>query len=218
MKTKTFQSKIHKYKASKYFSDEIHFRKACVLLVLVEINNSYHIVFEKRSASISQANEICFPGGMYDEQDAHYEETALRECEEELGVNREDLQVVTSLNPTISSSGTIIYAYLAILHHYKGSFNFNTEEVESVFTLPLSYFIDTQVQTYYVTYKAHPYVELDGVVHTTFPAQELGLPDTYQEPWGNYKSQVYVYPSAYGLIWGLTAKILFDFIHDFKSL
>lgn len=69
---------------------DIHERKlffnSAVILPLIKVDGEYHILFEKRSHHIPQGGEICFPGGRFSpELDQTYQDTALRETEEELG-------------------------------------------------------------------------------------------------------------------------------------
>ena len=43
---------------------------------------------------------MCFPGGMREDADTDVVHTAVRECEEEIGLRREDIKVVSVL-PTL---------------------------------------------------------------------------------------------------------------------
>jgi len=50
------------------------------------------------------------------------------------------------------------------------------------------------------------------------PVRELGLPERYIDPWGNFKQNVYVYKTTDGVVWGLTAKIIMDLVRIIKKI
>ena len=60
-----------------------------VLCPLVERPNGLHLLFEVRSAGVSQSGETCFPGGQMEPGEAPAD-CALRETEEELSIPRGD--------------------------------------------------------------------------------------------------------------------------------
>ena len=53
------------YKSGILNSDKMF--KAAVLIPICQINNETYIIFEKRAKNIKQGDEICFPGGKYEE-------------------------------------------------------------------------------------------------------------------------------------------------------
>ncbi|HKE54454.1 MAG TPA: CoA pyrophosphatase, partial [Actinomycetota bacterium] len=72
-------------------------RLAAVLLPLVEGDR---LVFTRRAEHLSRhPGEISFPGGLEHEDDADLTATALRETEEELGLPRERVEVLGTLEP-----------------------------------------------------------------------------------------------------------------------
>lgn len=57
---------------------------------------------------------MAFPGGAWERGDATLEETALREAEEEVGLERERVQVVAALDPVFTLvSGFRVHPFLA---------------------------------------------------------------------------------------------------------
>ncbi len=188
---------------------------SAVLVLLIKIQEEYHILFQKRSKHIRQAGEICFPGGMYDTNlDYSTKDTALRETAEEIGLMPRAVDVIGALDYVIAPMGVIVEPFLAAaeyecLDHLKLS----NEEVEKVFTLPLAFFKQNPPETYQTLIKVHPsYINAEGKEEILFPAEALGLGETYTKPWGRGQSTVYVYRSDEGLIWGLTAKIIYDLV------
>jgi len=50
------------------------------------------------------------------------------------------------------------------------------------------------------------------------PVEQLGLPDRYKKPWGNYLYKVLVYRTDQGVIWGITARIVNDVAEKFSKI
>jgi 8-oxo-dGTP pyrophosphatase MutT (NUDIX family) len=56
---------------------------SAVLVPLVEIDNKFHFLFEKRANHIRQGGEVSFPGGEFTKKDQGLRHTAIRETSEE---------------------------------------------------------------------------------------------------------------------------------------
>ena len=115
---------------------------AAVLIPLYEDGGRLHAVFTKRPANMRRhAGEISFPGGRMDD-DEDLRDTALREAEEEIGLAREQVQVVGALPPT----GTIVTNYAVYpfvgLTSSGNAFRPNPMEVDQVVELALPDLID----------------------------------------------------------------------------
>jgi 8-oxo-dGTP pyrophosphatase MutT (NUDIX family) len=110
---------------------------AAVLVPVYLSNGDLHAVFTKRNADLRRhAGEISFPGGRRDE-DETLRETALREAEEEIGLVRDDVEVVGALPPTGTIvTNYVIYPFVGLIE--PGSrFRPNPIEVDSVVELSL---------------------------------------------------------------------------------
>jgi 8-oxo-dGTP pyrophosphatase MutT (NUDIX family) len=110
---------------------------AAVLIPIYISRGHLHTVFTKRNADLRRhAGEISFPGGRRDDHE-ELRETALREAEEEIGLERGDVEIVGALPPT----GTIVtnyavYPFVGLIE--PGSlFRPNPIEVDSVVELSL---------------------------------------------------------------------------------
>jgi 8-oxo-dGTP pyrophosphatase MutT (NUDIX family) len=91
------------------------------------------LVFTERRADLRRhAGEISFPGGRRDERPEDLLSTALREAEEEIGLDREDVEIVGALPPV----GTFVTGYK--VHPFVGvipeglRFRPNPDEVAAV--------------------------------------------------------------------------------------
>jgi 8-oxo-dGTP pyrophosphatase MutT (NUDIX family) len=88
---------------------------AAVLVPLYLEDGRLHAVFTKRRDDLRRhAGEISFPGGRPDFPEEDLRVTALREAEEEIGLPRDDVEVVGALPPT----GTFVTNYR--IHPYVG--------------------------------------------------------------------------------------------------
>jgi len=81
---------------------------AAVLVPLYLDGGELHAVFTKRRDDLRRhAGEISFPGGRQDSPDEDLRETALREAEEEIGLAREEVELLGALPPV----GTFVTGY-----------------------------------------------------------------------------------------------------------
>ncbi len=117
--------------------------EAAVLVPLYEHGGELHAVFTKRRDDLRRhAGEISFPGGRQDFPDEDLRVTALREAEEEIGLPREEVELVGALAPV----GTFVTGYR--VHPFVGMIRHGHEwipqerEVEEVLELPLRALVD----------------------------------------------------------------------------
>merc|ERR1711973_264548 len=88
-------------------------QKAAVLVPLVDISDTPHLLFTRRSLSLSShSGQVSFPGGKQDPDDVDLVSTALRETEEELGISSSDVDVWCQM-PELSSSRKVPLSILA---------------------------------------------------------------------------------------------------------
>ncbi|MEZ4828489.1 MAG: CoA pyrophosphatase [Bacteroidia bacterium] len=70
-------------------------RKSAVLILVYPQNGSLYVPFMRRAeGGRVHSGQISFPGGSRDEGDIDFIDTALREANEELGILREDVEVL----------------------------------------------------------------------------------------------------------------------------
>ena len=73
-------------------------RPSAVLCLLFPVNDEPHILFMKRKEdNTAHSGQVSFPGGRYEEQDANYKTTALREANEEVGILSSDVEILGAL-------------------------------------------------------------------------------------------------------------------------
>jgi len=191
------------------------FIQTAVLVLLIKENNNWSIIFEKRSSNISQGGEISFPGGKFDKSlDLTAKDTAIRETTEETGISSSQITVLGELDSILAPLGVMIKPFLATSNITKIPIDYNKEEVEYIFSVPINWFIENPPTEYATVLKAHPYIFNKKTKIELLPAKKLGLPDKYSEPWGQLKQKVFVYNYKNEIIWGLTARIVNSLIKN----
>jgi 8-oxo-dGTP pyrophosphatase MutT (NUDIX family) len=74
-------------------------KKAAVLILLYPVGESLSTVFIRRPKNIGiHSGQISFPGGKMEQDDSDIAVTALREAEEEIGINRHDVEILGLLS------------------------------------------------------------------------------------------------------------------------
>jgi 8-oxo-dGTP pyrophosphatase MutT (NUDIX family) len=88
-----------------------------VLVPLYVQDGHVHAVFTRRREDLRRhPGEISFPGGRQDEDESDLRVTALREAEEEIGLPREDVQLVGALQPTPTiATNYAIYPFVGLI-------------------------------------------------------------------------------------------------------
>lgn len=191
-----------------------------VLALIIPVNGEYHFVFQKRAAGIRQAGEISFPGGKIDESDSSLEQVALRETCEEMGIPPGKIEIIGKLGTLVAPMGVTVDAFIGIADVSLEELKVNRQEVETVITLPVSYFLKYRPRQYSVRIEVHPEVknEVNGEKTILLPVEQLGLPDAYRKPWGNFRYRVWVYETGEAVIWGITARIVREVAKKIRKL
>lgn len=185
---------------------------AAVLLPLVMKDDGPHILFEVRAKNLKrQPGEICFPGGKHECKDESYEVTCVRETCEELGLRPEDIEVLGEQDSLVTFRGPIIHVFVGIIKHPE-KITASPSEVDEVFTVPLSFFLETEPRISLVNLIDEP---MEDFPYELVPERYKG-----QRKLGTYK--VYFYEYENRVIWGLTARFIYAFLrrhkHNFLSL
>lgn len=200
---------------------EEEFVNTAVMVLLVYLEGEYHFVFQKRNANIRQGGEISFPGGVRNpETDPTYEDTAVRETVEEMGIHPDKLKIVGRLDTFISPMGATIDAVVGVAEiESLEEIKLNKSEVDYFFTIPVSFFIKNKPEQYQVgvTFSTKGRDQTTGEEIELLPVKKLGLPDHYAQPWRGQRFKVYVYHTDKEIIWGLTARFVRDFVKKIDS-
>ena len=153
-------------------------RKSAIAIIIYKENNELKLILTERSNQLkNHAGEISFPGGTYDFEDLNLFGTAIRETKEELNIDLNKNEYIGQLNDVWTLTGYIIRPFVFYINK-PISYNYNSDEIQSVLDIPLSFFREK-------TNKTHSLI-------------------TYQKrKWNSY---IYNYKGH--KVWGATANIL----------
>jgi len=119
--------------------------RAGVLLPLFCKDGSYHILFTRRTDKVKRhKGEISFPGGIYDSSDGDLEATALREADEEVGIKRQDVELLGALDEVMTMTDFVVSPFVGLIP-FPYVFVPSVEEIEEIIILPLSGFLEEGV-------------------------------------------------------------------------
>jgi 8-oxo-dGTP pyrophosphatase MutT (NUDIX family) len=155
-------------------------RKASVLLGLFDQNNETHLAFIRRASTLrAHSGEIAFPGGATEVSDVSPIGTALREAQEEIGLEPSRVEVLGIMPPVFTAvSNFLVTPVVGYLPEGPGILRLQMSEVAEIILLPLEGLADPAI------YHTEQWVR-DGVRHTV-----------YFFDYGSYR------------IWGATARML----------
>lgn len=116
---------------------DVHLKCAAVLVPLVFFQNEWHVLYTRRTDRVeSHKGQVSFPGGACDEGETTPEETALREADEEIGLNPKDVKVIGKLSSMVTISKFKVTPVVGIIP-FPYAFKTSGAEVARVFTMPL---------------------------------------------------------------------------------
>jgi 8-oxo-dGTP pyrophosphatase MutT (NUDIX family) len=120
-------------------TDETHLRCAAVLVPLVWHDDEWHLLFTRRTDTVeSHKGQVSFPGGACDEGETTPEQTALREADEEIGLNPSDVKVLGRLANMITITYFRVTPVVGVIK-WPAVFHVGEHEVARVFTIPLGW-------------------------------------------------------------------------------
>lgn len=159
------------------------YRRAAVLLPLYETPAGPYLVLTKRTDRVpTHKGQISFPGGGFHQTDGDLLTTALRESAEEIGLQPHDVAVAGVLDDAATAASAHVVRPFVGFIPHPYPFHLDTFEIEEVIHLPLG-----------------PLLEENRF---------------REEIWdqGGRPHSVFFYDHAGQTIWGLTARILKQFV------
>jgi len=168
--------------------------RAAVLVPIVLSPHGAQVLFIVRPTTLSShSGQVAFPGGRIDPDDPDAVHAALREAEEELGIDRGRPEVIGALDDVPTHTGYHVAPVVALLEE-PITLQPSPSEVASVFRVPLSRLSDPREQR---TLRGH------RRPHAAPPRAEMRL-----HFWVNTPAP----------IWGVTGQILVNLLSVIRSL
>ncbi|MEQ8651647.1 MAG: CoA pyrophosphatase [Kiloniellales bacterium] len=117
-------------------------RQAAVLVPIVLNAAGPSLLLTRRTAHLKHhSGQIAFPGGGAEPGDGTPEETALREAEEEVGLDRSRTEIFGRLDTYVTRTGFDVTPVIGLLRPPL-ALTLQESEVEIAFEVPLGFFLD----------------------------------------------------------------------------
>jgi 8-oxo-dGTP pyrophosphatase MutT (NUDIX family) len=134
-------------------------KASAVLIPLFYNQGQYHVLFTERSDEVVfHKGQVCFPGGTQEPSDSSLLQTALRESEEEIGLEAKNIEILGELDDSLTFvTNYVISPFVALIPH-PHSLKTNGREVKGAFSIPLSFLMDEanfKQDSYAYEYEGH---------------------------------------------------------------
>jgi 8-oxo-dGTP pyrophosphatase MutT (NUDIX family) len=164
-------------------TEETRLKCAAVLVPLVWHADEWHLLFTRRTDIVeSHKGQVSFPGGACDEGETTPEETALREAEEEIGIQPDGVKVLGRLANLVTITYFRVTPVVGVIP-WPAVFRVGEHEVARIFTMPVSWLANPTNRW------------------------QFDLPGT-----GRRRSLIAFHPYDGELLWGATARMTVDFL------
>lgn len=137
------------------------------VMALFTLNEEIRLLFIQKAdkKGYPWANQMAFPGGHRDKMDISTQDTALRELSEEMGIKRENVEVIGSLGHFQTINSKDIEAFIGIWNQ-KDVICHDPAEIAKVFPIPLKYLMD-------IHKKKGFHENLPNVMQLTYPYEDV---------------------------------------------
>jgi len=125
-----------------HHKSELPLKPAAVLIPLVDHRDGMTVLLTKRAQHLkTHSGQVSFPGGRCDPEDENAIATALRETEEEIGIDRSHIRILGAMEDYETITGFVVTPVVGII---RPGFKLNVDEgeVADAFELPLDFVLD----------------------------------------------------------------------------
>ncbi|HEX2580993.1 MAG TPA: CoA pyrophosphatase [Dongiaceae bacterium] len=118
------------------------FTEAAVLVPLLDHSEGVRVLLTRRTDNLSDhPGQISFPGGRRDSGDVDAAGTALREAQEEIGLDPRHVEIIAELDPYRTRTGFLVYPIVGFVNPLAALYP-NPLEVAEIFDVPLAHILD----------------------------------------------------------------------------
>ncbi|MGJ8581102.1 MAG: CoA pyrophosphatase, partial [Psychromonas sp.] len=117
-------------------------KKAAVLMPLIQRSNGLQMILTQRAWHLRHhPGQVSFPGGRFELSDLSLAQTALRETEEEIGIEQKHIQLVGQLPDITTTSGYHVTPFIGFVAKHQQVI-IDQSEVKSCFEVPFSFLLN----------------------------------------------------------------------------
>ncbi|MUK26015.1 CoA pyrophosphatase [Aliivibrio fischeri] len=134
------------------------FKSAAVLVPIVKRETGYNLILTQRAPHLRHhPSQISFPGGKAEPDDLSLIHTAIRETNEEIGINPAHIKPLVKLNTIPTISGYKVTPIVALIdENYTTAIDYG--EVSSTFEAPINHLINPKnTYNHHIFNKKHTY-------------------------------------------------------------
>ena len=137
------------------------------VMALFVLNREVELLFIQKAdiKGYPWANQMAFPGGHKDKKDISTKETALRELSEEMGIKRENVEVIGSLGHFQTINSKDIEAWIGIWNQ-KDRIRHDPSEISRVFQIPLTYLMELHKEKQF-------HRKVPNIMQLTYPYEDV---------------------------------------------
>jgi 8-oxo-dGTP pyrophosphatase MutT (NUDIX family) len=161
------KEKLSNHKQRTFAYTSLNGVDAAVLIPLFFKEGEAYLLFTKRTDKVEHhKGQISFPGGRMDDTDDDLLITALRETEEEVGINPSDITVLGQTDRFLTNTHYLVTPFVGSFD-YPYDYQVNYDEIDRLIEVPLSHLLhddDFQIKPYEIkgqTWQIH-YYDYDG--------------------------------------------------------
>ena len=181
-------------------------REVSVVIALINIDDKLHLIFEKRSDSVNQSGDISFIGGHIEENESPLS-AAIRETKEECNLSEDNINIIGESDYLMNFNSLFVHTFICEITNIQFENIKCNDEVEKLIAVPL----DEIISTHPSSYTSKITIERDE----NFPYHLIENGKNYNFFTG--KEETYFYEFKNCVVWGLTAKILSNFVEILKK-
>jgi 8-oxo-dGTP pyrophosphatase MutT (NUDIX family) len=117
-------------------------RPAAVIIPFLCQDQRWQVLFTRRNNDLPEhSGQVAFPGGRSEPGDASSVQTALREMQEEIGINPADVRILGTLRRVITITNYEVTPVIGVIP-WPYPLRLQTSEVSRAFTIPLEWLAD----------------------------------------------------------------------------
>jgi len=164
-------------------------KQSAVLCLMYQDEGEWKIVYIKRPKYEGvHSAQIGFPGGKREDSDRDYFETALREANEELNIQNDDVSILGKLSPLYVPPSNFLIQPIVGLQAHRPDFILEEREVSGIIEMPLTHLLSER------------HLKTRPVSSSLYSIKTKGF---------EYKNE---------FIWGATAMISMEFVQLIKRI